>query len=630
MLFDCCHAPPNHDTEVSGEHLSHGFIKDETSIENKADDTDDKALEAAFANNLSSSWAPILENCSTDLDWMNHLLAHLWPEFEQAMNFIITHKIMPKIKSKALLKSDQISDVTLSEFTLGKLPPKIERVQSSHLPDGVSRVQCWGEYTSDMVAEMGVETNFGTFKCGIKNLKVKGSMVFFLRPFEESMPGTGSFSAFLMEVPSIDFNFLGQAGFIEKLGVKEIIISAMSSVLAKIIVLPHIVTINVGLTNFKVYPPVFERPEPIGVLRVTLVKAEMRQDDENARDRTKTSIRKRLSLAADSVFEYFDTKLGKAMGKDMSNYFGLTVGDEVWKPTVSMKGVTYDFSVVDTEQSLSMNVWDPDFANADDEMGGVGPFKMNDAISLTDKTLRLLDPDKKLVALAQFKTEWLNVERQAVGPTDSMVIFSVRELCKKNGGGLAGCRIAMKGRVGQNVSRTALGVIMKDRAELPVVQEVAKDIRQILEERGVAEDIISEAVSLPAKQTKVSVNSAAYVSFETKDIDTAQLELSVVDVQKKKNAKGRLTGEEEEVVLAELKIPLKTLQSSEGMHMPGPPDGPPIILKGVSSGDFEAEFDLTMCALVPGPLPTGSNEAAPRLSPKKANQPKASFLGLSS
>lgn len=617
MFLDCCKAPngPEDLTEITGDIQADEFSR-ESFLAGKADDTDDKGLEAAFANNLSSSWGPIHENGSTDLGWMNHLLSHLWPEFEQAVQYIISNRVLPKIREKALLKSDKIHDVVLSEFTMGRLPPTINRVQSSHLPDGVSRVQCWGEYTSDMCVEMRVDTALGTFKCGIKNLKIDGSMVFFLRPFEESMPGTGSVSAFFMEMPSIDFNFLGQVGFIEKLGVKEIIISAMSSALAKMIVLPHIVTINVGLIDFKVYPPVFEKPEPIGVLRVTLVKAAM-GEDEKAKVKQKIGVRKRLTLAADSVFEYFDTKLGKAMGKDMSNYFGLTIGDETWKPKVSETNVTNDFTVVDTEQTISINVWDPDFANADDEMGSVGPFKMKDAIALTDKTLRLRDPDGQQVAMAQLKTEWLNVERQAVGQTDSMVIFSVREL-SKDGGGLAGCRIVVQGRLGEKVSRTGVGAIMKDRAELPVVKEVVNDIQQKLKERGVAEDIISEAVNLQVKKTKVSINSALFLSLETKDIDTAELELSVLDVQKQKNSHGRPTGEETEVVLAEHRIPLKTLRTMEGMHMPGP-----ITLKGVGSGDFEAEFDLAMCALVPGPLPTGSDEAAPRFSPKKADQHKS-------
>eukprot|EP00930_Biecheleria_cincta_P099403 TRINITY_DN91029_c0_g1_i1.p1 TRINITY_DN91029_c0_g1~~TRINITY_DN91029_c0_g1_i1.p1 ORF type:complete len:611 (-),score=105.39 TRINITY_DN91029_c0_g1_i1:83-1915(-) len=540
-----------------------------------------------------------------ELAWVNHAVRHLWPELDKTIWHIVEHKILPGIKERATTKVQQIEDIKFSKFSLGHCPPVIEKVRVTQLPYGDTKVRVWFEYKSDMFVEMEIKSNIaaiGTVHCGIKDLKVKGNAVGILSPYVDSMPGTGSVSVFCVELPDIDFQFSGSASIINKLGVKGIILNVMSSVLEKKIVLPNMVTLNIGLTDFKVYPPVFEQPEPVAMLRVTLQKGSLRSGTNTQKSGFS------ISRSVDNVFEYFDTKLGKMMGKDMSEYFRFRLGEDVWEPKVNSTGLTYDFEIVDIEQLLHMSVWDTDFINQDDEIGTAGPYTLQELPALVNKPVGFLDAEGLESAQAVLSFQYFEVARDQLdlAVETSMVIIGVREL-RKPGPLPAGCKLALRGKLGKTEKTSHFGAVIKDQFQLPAVKAAMAQVRQNLTNAQVDQATIDKVLSLEVEVARVSINGSVCIDFPSAQLKTLDLELYIID--RSKDNKGKMVDK----VLGQTNVTLADIDVATGKSGP--------VIFDTEIGQIEAEVDISLCALIPTIAPVSTPRIPGHVARKAGQSP---------
>jgi len=374
----------------------------------------------------------IQENDEKDLAWMNHCLAHLWPEMELVAQHIVEHTVMPKVREKTPLT---IQEVKFSHFSLGQHAPVLGPIQSSSLDRGVSRIRCTLDYKSDLFMEITIVTQVASVACGIKNLKVQGDLVITMDPYAEA-PGhsgpTGGVSVYFLNEPNIDFEFSGSASILASIGMKKIVLYALRIVMSSKLVTPNIITQLVSLTDFTVYPLAFQSPSPIGVLRVTLQQARITplpKPEEDSKQKSRgLAIVKKMRRASETVFEWVDDRLGYMVGVDTDPYVKLAIGTQVWTPKAKHLGATFDFPIFDPEQTLQISGWDRDLVGDDDLLGELPPYTMKGAMAHSEKPLQIVGPEGEQFGFAQFKLEWLLATQGVLSPGGCMVILCVGEL----------------------------------------------------------------------------------------------------------------------------------------------------------------------------------------------------------
>mmetsp|Transcript_104240 Transcript_104240/g.185218 ORF Transcript_104240/g.185218 Transcript_104240/m.185218 type:complete len:571 (+) Transcript_104240:87-1799(+) len=515
---------------------------------------------------------------TADLSWINHALAGMWPEFQDVAEFMLNNKILPMVKEKLMAKTDKVKDIGFQEFSLGKMPPRLETIKVTNLPGGIARVQVRFEYVSDMKSVTKLETTLGTFTSGIQDLSVKGEGVMLMNPYEESSPGTASCSGFLVDVPEVDFKFAGEgASFVNSIGLKGIIVHIAGIVMQKLMVLPNMITVNVGMLEMKVYPPVMEQPDPIGMMRVTFKKGGLVKQKKDFS----------LKRSFENVFEAIDTAMGKAMGKDMTEYFQLVLGEQEWEPRSNETGKCHDFYVVDPMQKLHLSIWDVDVAGSNDEMAKIGPFHMDQLQAMSGKPITLFDEDKHPYATSEFQFEWFDIQPGVVGKDDSMVMAGIRELKLKGAMDKDMGKLSVKGKLGSIEETTHAATALKDKLQTESVKDTLEEVRERMQKAKMEESVIKQIMDLKPKITRLSINASIELSLKSTEIPSAVLELSIIETKKDKM----------ETVIAQKSVKISELKAAQGMNLPSP-----MVLMG-SGGEIEAEIDLQLCGMVLGNAP---------------------------
>jgi len=362
-----------------------------------------------------------VENSAEELSWFNHALECMWPKVSDLAQFIAEQNILPKIQQKLANlqfhnKEIQVKDVHFSQFTLGDKSPIFGPVMVSSYPQGSVRVRVGFRYLSDMHMEVSMQTPLGIQKFGMKDLKIVGEMVFRLRPYIHSNPGVGGVSMFFINPPEIDFTWSGNAGLGNFPGIKEQVRKVVDQVASNLVVLPNVVS---QLMNFKdrvPYPLLFTSPSPLGMLRLTLIKAVSDEHPsckpkKEQRDSTKgmelpppvesqpksgggglfgslVQVKKKLNDTVDLV----EHKLAHAVGRSLDPHLKFKVGQQVWDAEVVDWGTTHDFIVWDPEQMLHITLWDRDLASGDDKIGVTQPMSVSEALTQLQKGVEFFEP----------------------------------------------------------------------------------------------------------------------------------------------------------------------------------------------------------------------------------------------
>eukprot|EP00931_Biecheleriopsis_adriatica_P087192 TRINITY_DN61695_c0_g1_i1.p1 TRINITY_DN61695_c0_g1~~TRINITY_DN61695_c0_g1_i1.p1 ORF type:complete len:584 (-),score=145.27 TRINITY_DN61695_c0_g1_i1:60-1811(-) len=568
-MFNCCDSAEEKELKIEGTQVMQAYpspeVYDPSEVKLPEPDPDDlkKIVETG------------------DLAWINHALAGVWPELQDVAQFMLDNKILPKVKEKVMAKTDKVKSIGFKEFSLGKRPPRLEKVRVTNLPGGIAKVQVCFEYRSDMTVVTKLETTLGSFSSGIKDFHVKGEGVLLINPYEESSPGTASVGGFLVDIPEIDFKFAGQgSSFVNTIGLKGIILQIAGTVMQKILVLPNMITVNIGMLDMKVYPPVMEQPDPIGMMRVTFKKGGL------IKQKKAFSVKRSF----ENLYEVIDTAIGKAMGKDMTEYFQLVLGEQVWKVKTNKTGSSIDLYVVDPQQMIHLSVWDVDVSGGDDEMATIGPFHMDQLEALSGKPITFFDEDKHPYAIGEFQFEWFDIQPAVEGKEDSMVMAGIRELKMKGPADKDMGKLCVKGILGSAEQKSHFAKVLKDKLQTDKVKETLQEVRQRMEEAKLEESVINHVLNLQPKITRLSINTNLEFALKTAAIPSEVLELSVIEI--KKGDKKKV-----ETVIAQKSVKISELRAAKDMNLPSP-----MVLKG-SGGEFEAEIDLQLCGMVHGKAP---------------------------
>merc|ERR1711971_566678 len=100
------------------------------------------------------------------------------------------------------------------------------------------------------------------------------------------------------------------------IGIKKIVLEIVEDAICKQIVMPHIVTQLIGFTDFKIYPLLFETPEPLGIFTMTLLEASFKEQDKQISTKPPksrpwlASTISKFKKRAEAAFEYVDNHIG--------------------------------------------------------------------------------------------------------------------------------------------------------------------------------------------------------------------------------------------------------------------------------------------------------------------------------
>lgn len=442
--------------------------------------------------------------------WLNDLLALLWPDMEKVALTICKEKITPILQEKAPDRFG-LKEIHFSKFDLGKKTPKIHRLACVPTEAfGGARCHLFVDYDSDM----HVELEAGSFTMGMKSFKISGEAVVLVRPVIKEIHGcVGGCTFYFSNRPQIEMDFTGLANVADFGGISDLVRNTMSEVLAQKIVLPNAVTQLVGYTDAAVYPLVMGPPHPpIGVLRVTTVKAEgIKSGDWH------------LSPFSQAVDD---------------NYIKFAMGNQEWKaPTARMNETNY-FFVHDSLQRLSIDVYDEDKWTADDYLGKVGDWTAEQAQGHSDKLLHLHDPDDPQgdAGHLQFTVEYLKtLPRELPSETDMcLIVLHFKEVFLPSSE-ITG-KIALTCKIGETEKKTPaakpLGGAMRKSTE-----SILKDVKERLEKEDIEASVIDRVTKLEGLQIEKGLMKAAInchqeylVSFATmRATDKLSMELTLVE-----------------------------------------------------------------------------------------------------
>ncbi|CAE8603410.1 unnamed protein product, partial [Polarella glacialis] len=173
-----------------------------------------------------------------------------------------------------------------------------------------------------------------------------------------------------------------------------------------------------------------------------------------------------------------------------------------------------------------------------------------------------------------------------------MVLVNVRELnCA--GPALAGRKLAVRAKMGDQQQVTKPGKAMKPVTEHKDVPAAVAQVRQSLLEQGVPAATVDRALDLEAMTSiRIAINREVHFTCATADLDSTDLELSIVEL------KG--SGEEEDIGTTTVK--LSRVKNAAGMTMTDP------INISTSLGDIEALFTLMISGLKSAAAPVPDHE----------------------
>lgn len=471
------------------------------------------------------------------INWVNDLLTLLWPDMEKVAKTIIDEKITPLMQEKAPSRFG-LKEIHFSHFTLGKVTPRIERlacVQAEAF--GGTRCHLFVEYDSDVHVEMDAGH---MVKLGVKSFKLSGEAVVLIRPVMAEIQGcVGGCTFYFSNRPKIEMDFTGLANVADFGGISDVVRGVISQVLAEKIVLPNAITQLVGYTDVAVYPLVMGPPHPpIGVLRVTTVKAEgIKSGDWNLWP---------TSAAVDD------------------NYIKFTMGDQEWKAPTAEMGKSHCFLVHDSLQRLSIDVFDEDQWTQDDYLGKVGDWTAEEAEGYSDKLLHLHDPEEPNADAGhlQFKVEYLKTLPLEL-PSDvdmCLVVTHFKEVTLPSTE-VKG-KIAVRCQIGAiNEPKTTTAAKEMGTAKMKIAKNVLEDVEKRLQDEGVEAKVIQKVTKIEGLKIEKDLMQVAincHLNFlvslaQMPATEALSMDLTLIELPDKKEK------DKEEIILGTASHPLQEL-----------------------------------------------------------------------
>mmetsp|Transcript_22808 Transcript_22808/g.44305 ORF Transcript_22808/g.44305 Transcript_22808/m.44305 type:complete len:630 (+) Transcript_22808:93-1982(+) len=320
-----------------------------------------KALDDARAKvvRLEKGKKTMYREGGESMDWFNFLIEHLWPHIAKYAENIIrgyestVQKYMPLASSSVHFSSCSLGKKSLQ---FGPVVPRVVDAvfNDQRITDGGVELDVHISYNSDV--DIVLSTPIA--KVGIADLSINGTMSIVFRPLISKSPFIGGMEILFNNPPEVEIDFKGIGNIADMPGIYSAVRRAIDDAIAGMMVAPNRMAFaisgdeGVDLARLK-------NPPPVGLLKLTIIKAENLEGTD---------------------FNFFGTKTSDP-------YVEVKLGAEKWRtPTISKncnpvwkKDNTHYFFVFSTQQLIYIDTFDED-RFTDDPLGSVARMSVKEFV----------------------------------------------------------------------------------------------------------------------------------------------------------------------------------------------------------------------------------------------------------
>ncbi len=275
----------------------------------------------------------LVSNGVESVQFLNELLAHLWPYINVAVSTTIKDVVEPMFET---MLPSIFKKTTFRKIDLGTHPIQFDRVDvQTRTKDSIKL-----DLDVNWNGRSDIELDVPILGCvGVESIKIRGRLSMIMQPLVPVMPVIGAVQAGFINPPHVDIDFTGLADIADSVLLRGSIRKIINKVIADIFVLPNrfLIKLNPANDYFATYIL------PIGYLRLTLESGSgFKTTGKFIKD--VPDVYCQISLGAEEVV--------RSKTKNNSN-------DPVWNQK-------FDFLLADYEQNIKIRAWDDDIAGDDD------------------------------------------------------------------------------------------------------------------------------------------------------------------------------------------------------------------------------------------------------------------------
>lgn len=200
------------------------------------------------------------------LGWLNSTFSGLWPNVNAAVQKIMHEQVTQQFQESM---PSMFRNAHFSEFTLGTVPPVLGPVRVYQMDDSL-RMTLGISYESDVEISLQV----GVMSVGVKTLRFSGELVVRLEQLLNEVPVVGGIVIYFLNPPRIDFTLTGLGMGAEIPGLRGLIRRSLDNAVSSNLVLPNQIALPLGTEAQGVDRAELMIAKPLGLLRVTAVRAE--------------------------------------------------------------------------------------------------------------------------------------------------------------------------------------------------------------------------------------------------------------------------------------------------------------------------------------------------------------------
>uniref|UniRef100_A0A8C5PVD7 Extended synaptotagmin-3 n=1 Tax=Leptobrachium leishanense TaxID=445787 RepID=A0A8C5PVD7_9ANUR len=200
------------------------------------------------------------------VEWLNKVLAQMWPYLCVYMEKIFEEKIQPLVRDSNV----HLKGFTFTKISFGQKSPKIHGVKAytERVDKREIILDLQFSYTSD--CEINVEVK-KLCNAGVKGLQIHGTVRVILAPLMPNVPFFGAITMFFLHRPILEISWTGLTFILDIPGFSDVSEGMIVDIIASYLVLPNRLTFPL---SDQVNTAELRYPVPRGVLRAHLIEAE--------------------------------------------------------------------------------------------------------------------------------------------------------------------------------------------------------------------------------------------------------------------------------------------------------------------------------------------------------------------
>lgn len=198
-------------------------------------------------------------------EWLNKLIAQMWPFIGQYLEKMLTDTIAPLVRSS----NTHLSTFYFTKINVGQKAPKVIGVKAHTEMDKKQIILDLNiSYVGDMEVDVEVKKYF--CKAGVKGVQLHGMLRVILEPLIGDVPIIGAITLFFIRRPMLDLNWTGLTNLLDIPGLDTISDTMIMDIISGHLVLPNRLAIPLAQD---LHVAELRSPLPRGIVRIHLLEA---------------------------------------------------------------------------------------------------------------------------------------------------------------------------------------------------------------------------------------------------------------------------------------------------------------------------------------------------------------------